>query len=82
VSTSPTTSPKGGNVKIFSISEVGLPVSTDCICEYQWHIELEQGTSTGMLHMIEATAKGDQIFLATLGGDLLPQKWIKVTLPE
>lgn len=82
VSTSPTTSPTGGTVKIFKISDEGLPVSSDCISEYQWNIELKQGTSTGMLHMIEATANGNQLFLATLGGDLWPQKWIKVALPE
>lgn len=82
VSTSPTSSPTGGTIKIFSISADGLPISTDCISEYQWNIELKQGTSTGMLHMIEATSNGSQVFLATLGGDLLPQKWIKVTVPE
>lgn len=82
VSTSPKTSPTGGTIKIFSIADEGLPVSNDCISDYQWNIELEQGTSTGMLHMIEATTNGNQIFLATLGGDLLPQKWIKVSLPN
>ena len=82
VSTSPTATPTGGTVKIFEVSQKGLPVPAGCITEYQWNITLPQGTSTGMLHMIEATELGDQVFLATLGGDLLPQKWTKVYTPE
>jgi hypothetical protein len=82
VSTSPTSSPTGGTIKIFQVPDNGELVISDCIEKYQWDIELKQGTSTGMLHMIEATANGEQIFLATLGGDLLPQKWIKVALPK
>lgn len=81
VSTSPTNSPTGGSVKIFEVVDNGLPVPSSCLTEFQWDIELPKGTSTGMLHMIESTETGDQVFLATLGGDLLPQKWIKVYTP-
>ncbi len=82
VSTSPTTSPTGGTIKIFDVAQGNLPVPNDCIAEFQWDISLPEGSSEGMLHMIDATPAGDQVFLATLGGDLAPQKWVKVYTPD
>ena len=82
VSTSPTSSPTGGIVKIFDVATSGTPVPGDCVASYQWSVELPVGTSTRMLHMIEATASGDQVFLAPLGGDLKPVKYVKVYAPE
>ncbi len=82
VSTSPTVSPTGGMVKIFEVVAGDMPVPNGCITEFQWNINLPQGTSEAMLHMIDVTADCDQVFLAPLGGDLAPQKWIKVYTPS
>ncbi|MBO6515038.1 MAG: hypothetical protein JJ975_00625 [Bacteroidia bacterium] len=82
VTTSPTNNPTGGVVKIFPVAQHGIPVPDNCFAEYEWSIHLQQGTSTGMLHMIDATSNGQQLFIATLGGDLRPQKWIKVYEPD
>lgn len=81
VSTSPTTNPTGGIVKVFEVVEGSFPVPNQCITEFQFEINLPEGTSEAMLHMIETTEFGSQFFLATLGGDLPPQKWIKVFTP-
>ena len=78
VSTSPTASPTGGAIKVFEVAPYDLPVPQGCITEFQWNIDLPMGTSEAMLHMIETDSQGEQVFLATLGGDLPPQKWMKV----
>lgn len=82
VSTSPTSSPIGGTVKIFEVIEGNIPVPNACVTEFEWNITLPQGTSEAMLHMIEATADCNQVFIVPLGGDLAPQKWIKVYTPD
>lgn len=81
---SPITSPTGGMVKIFNVSaqcNAALPVPEQCSTTYQWPITLPKGSSTAMLHMIEAAKLGQSIYIAPLGGDLAPQKWIKIHLP-
>jgi len=82
VSSSPTTAPTGGTVQIFEVLPGDLPVPDGCIAEFQWGITLPVGTSEAMLHMLDATGPGDQVFLAPLGGDLPPQKWIRVFTPD
>lgn len=81
-SSSPTSSPTGGTIKIFEVAAGENPVPGGCSTTYQWDIDLPQGTSEAMLHMVEATEFAESIFIAPLGGDLPPQKWNRVYLPE
>jgi hypothetical protein len=81
---SPTSSPTGGTVRVFDVSsqcDAPLPVPNQCITENQWSITLPQGSSEGMLHMVDASIMGDAVYIAPLGGDLAPLKWIKVYPP-
>ena len=81
---SPTSSPTGGTVRIFNVDEqcdAPLPVPSSCATSDQWSITLPQGTSTAMLHSIDAANDSESLYLAPLGGDLPPQRWIRTFLP-
>jgi len=77
---SPTSNPAGGTVRLFDVSpacSAVLPVPGNCTTSAQWDIALPASPMTGMLHSIDVGADGG-LYIATLGGNLLPQKWIPV----
>jgi hypothetical protein len=77
---SPTSNPTGGTVRLFDVSpacSAPLPVPGNCTTSAQWDIALPQSPTTGMLHSIDVGADGG-LYIATLGGNLPPQKWIPV----
>jgi hypothetical protein len=76
-----TSSPTIGTVQIFSIDQnchAKLPAVHECQVEDQWQIDLPDGTSESMLHAVTSKSDDSIIFIALLGGDLPPQKWIKI----
>ncbi|MFK3779585.1 hypothetical protein [Agrobacterium sp. NPDC089420] len=79
VSSSTTTFTGVGNVQIFPVSNdctTATPIETGCQGAADLPISLPQGTSGSALHNIEVAAGGEAFFIAPLGGDLLPQKWL------
>ena len=54
------------------------PLTDDCSTVAQWSITLPPSPMTGMLHSVDVGADGG-IYIATLGGNLPPQKWIPVS---
>ena len=75
---SPTKNPAGGTVRLFDVSPVCTapqPVAGNCATSAQWDIALPPSPMTGMLHSIDIGADGG-VYIATLGGNLPPQKWI------
>jgi hypothetical protein len=81
---SPTSNPAGGTVRLFDVSpacSAPLPVPGNCTTSAQWDIALPASPMTGMLHSIDVGADGG-LYIATLGGNLPPQKWIPVQSPN
>ena len=77
---SPTSNPTGGTVRLFDVSpacSAVLPVPGNCTTSAQWDIALPPSPMTAMLHSIDVGADGT-LYIATLGGNLPPQKWIPV----
>jgi hypothetical protein len=52
-------------------------VPGNCTTSAQWDITLPPSPMTGMLHSIDVAGDGS-VYIATLGGNLPPQKWIPV----
>jgi hypothetical protein len=57
------------------------PVPGDCATSAQWTISLPPAPMTAMLHSIDVGPDGS-LYIATLGGDLPPQKWVPVPVPK
>jgi hypothetical protein len=77
---SPTSNPAGGTVRMFDVAPsctAPQPVPGNCTTSAQWDIALPPSPMTGMLHSIDVGADGG-VYIATLGGNLPPQKWIPV----
>jgi len=82
---SPTSSPTGGLVSVFDVTpqcSAPTPVPAGCQATQSWTVSLAGATSTAMLHAIDAGDRGASVYLATLGGNLPPQKWLRVYLPR
>ena len=82
---SPTTSPTGGTVRIFDVAKsctASKPVPDGCKTADQWDITLPPAPSAAMLHMIDVARDGEVLYIATLGGNLPPQRWIRVAPPS
>ena len=80
---SPTNSPTGGTVRVFDVAEsctAPKPVPGDCATAAQWDIALPPAPATAMLHMIDVGVDGG-LYIATLGGNLPPQRWVPVPSP-
>jgi hypothetical protein len=74
-------SPTFGTVRVFPVDDncdALLPVPNQCAPSLAWQIKLPSGTSESMLHAITVTKDHSAIFIALLGGNLPPQKWIRV----
>ncbi len=81
---SPTSNPSGGTVRIFPVAQscsVPMPVPNGCTPYAQWGITLPASPMTAMLHSIDFGPDGS-VYIATLGGNLPPQKWIPVSTPR
>ncbi len=77
---SPTSHPAGGTVRLFDVAPsctAAQPVPGNCTTSAQWDIALPPSPMTGMLHSIDVGSDGG-IYIATLGGNLPPQKWVPV----
>jgi hypothetical protein len=77
---SPTSSPTGGTVRLFQVAPsctAPLPMPDGCMTTAQWTVTLPPSPVTALLHSIDVGADGG-LYIATLGGDLPPQKWIPV----
>jgi hypothetical protein len=77
---SPTSNPTGGTVRLFDVApscSAPQPVPGGCTTTAQWGITLPPSPMTGMLHSVDMAADGS-LYIATLGGNLPPQKWIPV----
>lgn len=75
---SPTSNPSGGTVRLFPIAQsctAPVPVPDGCATAAQWNITLPPAPSTAILHSIDVGANGG-LYIATLGGNLPPQRWI------
>jgi hypothetical protein len=75
---SPTSQPSGGTVRLFDIAPsctAPQPVPGGCTTSAQVDITLPPAPMTAMLHSIDVGADG-ALYIATLGGNLPPQKWI------
>jgi hypothetical protein len=75
---SPTQNPAGGTVRLFNVAPsctASKPVPGDCTAAAQWDIALPPSPMTAMLHSIDVDSDGG-IYIATLGGNLPPQKWV------
>jgi hypothetical protein len=81
---SPTQNPTGGAVRLFNVAAnctAPKPVLDDCTTAAQWDIALPPSPMTGMLHSVDVDSTGG-IYIATLGGNLPPQKWVPVSSPK
>ncbi|HEV7407131.1 MAG TPA: hypothetical protein VGO01_01490 [Bradyrhizobium sp.] len=77
---SPTKNPTGGTVRLFDVAPsctAPLPVPGNCTTSAQWDIALPPAPITAMLHSIDMAPDGS-VYIATLGGNLPPQRWIPV----
>lgn len=80
---SPTQNPTGGTVRLFNVAPsctAPKPVPDDCTTAAQWDIALPPSPMTAMLHSVDVDSTGG-IYIATLGGNLPPQKWVPVPPP-
>jgi hypothetical protein len=80
---SPTSNPAGGTVRLFEVAPsctAAQPVPGNCATSAQWGIALPPSPMTGMLHSIDVGGDGS-VYIATLGGNLPPQKWTPIQLP-
>jgi hypothetical protein len=81
---SPTSAPTGGTVRVFDLAPTCTapkPIPGDCATSAQWTISLPPAPMTAMLHSIDVGPDGS-LYIATLGGDLPPQKWVPVPVPK
>ena len=70
----------GGTVRLFPVAPsctAPLPVPNGCATSAQFGVSLPPAPMTAMLHSIDVGADGG-LYIATLGGDLSPQKWAPV----
>ena len=80
---SPTSNPSGGTVRLFPVApscSAPQPVPGNCTTSAQWDITLPPSPMTAMLHSIDVGADGG-VYIATLGGNLPPQKSIPAQSP-
>ena len=84
VASSPTTGGGEGLVSIFNVPMICSEPKNIGRCEAvtQWPIPLPSSEETALLHSIAVNAQGTAVYLAKLGGRLLPQKWIKSMIPD
>lgn len=78
---SPTSHPTGGTVRLFDVARscsAPVPVPGGCRTTARWDITLPSSPMTGMLHSIDMDSNGN-VYIATLGGNLPPQKWAPVS---
>jgi hypothetical protein len=81
---SPTSNPTGGTVRLFDVAPsctAPQPVAGNCTTSAQWNITLPPSPMTGILHSIDVGADGS-LYIATLGGNLPPQKWVPTQSPS
>jgi len=78
VASSPTTGGGDGIVSIFNVPMIcSEPMNIgQCEAVAQWPIPLPSPEETALLHSIAVNAESTAIYLAKLGGRLLPQKWV------
>lgn len=74
----------GGGVGVVSVFSVPMtcnePTSIGtCLPTDRWGIRLPHTSETALLHSIAISADGSSLYLAELGGELPPQKWVKHT---
>jgi DNA-binding beta-propeller fold protein YncE len=84
VSASPPQNAEGGTVSLFPLAGCGapLPAPNQCAPALSWDIALPQGSSARLLHTVDATPDGSALYFAPLGGDLPPERWVRLPVED
>jgi hypothetical protein len=80
VTSSPTSHPTGGTVHVLDVPmSCSRPdIIGDCKAGARWRIKLPPAPETAMLHAISVDPNNQDVYLSELGGDLPPQRWVRV----
>jgi hypothetical protein len=80
----PTSGGSSGSVRAFALANAcgaPKPLPGDCATTAQWTIDLPPSAAPPMLHTIDVGDDG-AVYIATLGGNLPPQKWVPANSPR